>query len=159
MLTMNIKIIAVGKIKEDYMKSALNEYIKRLSPYFSVSIVEIAAEPIIDETLADKYKEIEADKILSAIKKGTFVIALEIQGKMISSFEFAEKIKEITSSGINEVAFIIGGANGLHKNVSDIANFKMSFSKLTFTHQFIRVLLIEQIYRAAKINAGENYHR
>lgn len=156
---MNIKIIAVGKIKEDYVKSATNEYIKRLSPYYRVSVVEIPAEQIYDETLAEKYKEVEADKILSSIKKDSYIVTLEIQGKMLSSEQFAEKLKEITTSGINELIFIIGGANGLHKKVSDVSDFKLSISKMTFTHQLMRMILAEQIYRASKINAGEPYHR
>lgn len=156
---MKIKIIAVGKLKEDYVKSATNEYIKRLSPYFNLSVIEIPAEQILDDSLAEKYKETEADKILSHIKSGTYVITLEILGKMLSSEDFAQKIKDIASSGVNELAFIIGGANGLHKKVSDIANFKLSFSKMTFTHQMMRIILAEQIYRASKINANERYHR
>lgn len=156
---MKIKIIAVGKLKEDYVKSATNEYIKRLSPYFNLSVIEIPAEQILDDSLAEKYKEAESDKILSHIKSGTYVITLEILGKMLSSEDFAQKIKDIASSGVNELAFIIGGANGLHKKVSDIANFKLSFSKMTFTHQMMRIILAEQIYRASKINANERYHR
>lgn len=156
---MNIKIIAVGKIKENYEKDAINEYLKRLSSYFKLTICEIPAERIIDESLAEKYKEIEADKILAAIKPNSFIITLEILGKMLSSEDFAVKIKELTNSGISEIVFIIGGANGLHKKISDISNFKLSFSKMTFTHQMIRTILIEQIYRAAKINNNENYHR
>lgn len=156
---MNIKIIAVGKIKEDYVKSATNEYLKRLSPYFNISVVEIPAEQILDNSLAEKYKEIEADKILANIKSGAYVITLEILGKNLSSEDFAQKIKDITTSGVNEIIFIIGGANGLHKKVSDISNFKLSFSKMTFTHQLMRIILTEQIYRAAKINANERYHR
>ncbi|MCR5261840.1 MAG: 23S rRNA (pseudouridine(1915)-N(3))-methyltransferase RlmH [Candidatus Gastranaerophilales bacterium] len=156
---MNIKIIAVGKIKEDYVKTALNDYIKRLSPYYRLTVTEIPAEQIMDESLAEKYKEIEANKILSDIKSESFVITLEIAGKNLSSEEFAAKIKDISYSGYNELIFIIGGANGLHKKVSDIADFKLSFSKMTFTHQLIRLILTEQIYRAAKINANEPYHR
>ena len=156
---MNIKIIAVGKIKEDYVKSATNEYLKRLSPYFNISVVEIPAEQILDDSLAERYKEIEADKILSNIKSGAYVITLEILGKNLSSEDFAQKIKDIITSGVNEIIFIIGGANGLHKKVSDVSNFKLSFSKMTFTHQLMRIILTEQIYRAAKINANERYHR
>ena len=158
-LYMNIKIIAVGKIKEKYVKSAVDEYIKRLSPYFRLSVVEIQAERILDESLAEKYKEIEADKILAAIKPEAYIFTLEIQGKMLSSEDFAVKIKELTNSGISELVFIIGGANGLHKKVSDISNFKISFSKMTFTHQMIRIILAEQIYRTCKINNNESYHR
>lgn len=156
---MNIRIIAVGKIKEDYVKSATNEYIKRLSPYFRMTITEIPAESITDESLTEKYKEAEAEKILAAIKPNSYIITLEILGKELSSIDFAQKIKDISNIGINELTFIIGGANGLHKKVSDIADFKLSISKMTFTHQLMRMILTEQIYRASKINAGEPYHR
>lgn len=156
---MNIKIIAVGKLKETYIKSATDEYIKRLSPFYRLSVEEISAEQIIDETLAEKYKKTEAEKILSKIKQNSYVITLEINGKMLSSEDFAQKLKEITTGGINELCFIIGGANGLHYSVCERANLKLSFSKMTFTHQMIRILLVEQIYRAAKINANEHYHR
>lgn len=156
---MNIKIIAVGKIKEQYLKDAIKEYEKRLSPFCSFSVTEIQAEQINDDSLSEKYKELEADRILQAIKQGSYVITLEILGKSLSSELFAEKIKEISNSGVNDVVFIIGGANGLHTKVSNIASFKLSFSKMTFTHQMIRLLLTEQIYRAFKINNNEKYHR
>lgn len=156
---MNIKIIAVGKNKEVYTKEAIKEYEKRLSPFCSLSIVEVPAEQIFDESLNEKYKNIEAQKILQAIKPNSYVVTLEIQGKMLSSEEFANKLKNISNLGINDITFIIGGANGLAESVSSIADFKLSFSKMTFTHQMIRVLLIEQIYRAFKINANEQYHR
>ena len=156
---MNIKVIAVGKIKEQYLKDALKEYEKRLSSFCTFSVIEIQAEQIVDESLCEKYKEIESERILSAIKPNSYVITLEIKGKKLSSEAFAEKIKDIANDGINDVSFIIGGANGLHKNVTDISSFKLSFSDMTFTHQMIRLLLIEQIYRAFKINANEPYHR
>ena len=98
---MNIKIIAVGKIKEDYVKSAVNEYIKRLSPYYRLTVAEIPAEQINDESLAEKYKETEGDKILSAIKPDSYVITLEILGKMLSSTELAQKLKEVTKKPMN----------------------------------------------------------
>lgn len=156
---MNIKIIAVGKIKEQYTKDTIKEYEKRLSSFCSFSVNEVQAEQILDETLSEKYKETEARRILQIIKPNSYIITLEINGKMLSSEDFALKIKEISNEGINDVVFIIGGANGLSKSVSDKANFKMSFSKMTFTHQMVRALLIEQIYRAFKINANEPYHR
>ena len=156
---MNIKIIAVGKLKEKYVQSATEEYIKRLSPFYPLTVEEIPAEQITDDSLTEKYKKTEGDKILSKIKKDSYVITLEIQGKSLSSEEFASKIKELTTNGINEICFIIGGANGLHSSVSERANFKLSFSKMTFTHQMMRILMTEQIYRAAKINANEHYHR
>jgi len=156
---MNIKIIAVGKTKELYVKSVAEEYIKRLSPFYNLTVEEIPAEQINDENLYEKYKKVEGEKILSKIKNDSYVITLEIKGKSLSSEEFAEKLKEITAQGVNEICFVIGGANGLHSSVSERADFKLSFSKMTFTHQMIRILLTEQIYRAAKINANEKYHR
>lgn len=156
---MNIKIIAVGKIKEKFTKLALDEYEKRLGAYCSLIPIEIPAQEIKDETLAKKYMELEAEKILSKIKPDSFVITLEICGKSLSSKEFAQKLKEISQIGHNEIVFVIGGANGLDPSVSSRADFKLSFSKMTFTHQFARVLLYEQVYRAFKINNNEAYHR
>ena len=156
---MNIKFVVVGKIKENYLKEAIKEYEKRLSSFCSFSIVEVNAEQILDESMCEKYKELEADRILQQIKPDSYVITLEILGKTFSSEQFAEKIKEISNEGINDLVFIIGGANGLHQKVSAISKLKLSFSKMTFTHQMIRLLLIEQIYRAFKINNNEKYHR
>lgn len=156
---MNIKIVAVGKIKEKFTKEAIDEFRKRLGAYCSLSLVEIPAQEIKDDNLAQKYMQIEGEKILAAIKQDAFVITLEIQGKMLSSEDFAQKIKELSHNGINEVVFVIGGANGLSKAVSDRADFKLSFSKMTFTHQLVRVFLYEQIYRAFKIINNESYHR
>lgn len=156
---MNVKIIAVGKIKEQYLKDAIKEYEKRLAPFCSFSVTEVSAEQILDESLCEKYKDSEAERILQQIKPDSFVITLEIKGKMLSSEEFAQKIKDISNTGVNDITFIIGGANGLHQKVSDIASFKLSFSKMTFTHQMIRMILTEQIYRAFKINNNEKYHR
>lgn len=156
---MNIKIIAVGKIKEKFTKEAIDEFQKRLSSYCSLSLVEIPAQEIKDDNLAKKYMEIEGEKILSSLKQDSFVITLEILGKLLSSEDFAKKINNLSCEGHNEIVFIIGGANGLSPQVSERANFKLSFSKMTFTHQMIRVLLYEQLYRAFKIINNENYHR
>lgn len=156
---MNIKIIAVGKIKEKFTKDAIEEYKKRLGAYCSLALCEVPAQDIKDENLAFKYMELEGEKILQVVKPDSYVITLEIEGKMLSSEGFAQKIKELSYEGHNEIVFIIGGANGLAPSVSNRADFKLSFSKMTFTHQFIRVLLYEQIYRAFKIINNENYHR
>lgn len=156
---MNIKIIAVGKIKEKYTAQAIDEFVKRLGAYCSLSLAEISAQEIKDDSLCEKYKETEAEKILAQIKPNSYVITLEILGKSLSSEEFSQKIKNLSQEGFNEIIFIIGGANGLHKSVSDRADFKLSFSKMTFTHQLMRVFLYEQIYRAFKIMNNESYHR
>lgn len=156
---MNIKIIAVGKIKEEYTKAAISEYEKRLTNYCRLTIVEIPAEPIFDNNSYEKYKQIEGEKILSQIRPEAYVIALEIKGKSFSSEEFTQIINNISKEGTNELIFIIGGANGLSDKVLSRANLKLSFSKMTFTHQMAREILIEQIYRAYKILNGEAYHR
>lgn len=156
---MNIKIIAVGKLKEKFSKDAIDEFTKRLGAYCSLSVIEIPAQEIKDENLAQKYMDAEAQKILAAIKPDSCVVTLEILGKALSSEDFAQKIKALSQEGHNEIIFIIGGANGLAKNVSNRANFKLSFSKMTFTHQLMRIFLYEQIYRAFKIINNENYHR
>lgn len=156
---MNIKIIAVGKIKEKYFEDAIGEFTKRLSGFCSFSIIEIPAEAIKDENLAQKYMKNEAEKILAQIKPQTFVITMEIEGKELSSTGFAQKIKQLSNEGHAEIAFIIGGANGLHQDIKNISNFKLSMSKMTFPHQIARLNLIEQIYRAFKINNNEAYHR
>ncbi len=156
---MNIKIIAVGKIKEQYLKDAIKEYEKRLTPFCTFSVVEVQAEQINDESLCEKYKELEADRILQAIKPNSYIITLEIKGRELSSESFAKKLQDIANGGVNDISFIIGGANGLHSKIASISDFKLSFSPMTFTHQMIRLLLTEQIYRAFKINANEPYHR
>ena len=156
---MNVNIISVGKIKEQYLKDAIKEYEKRLSPFCSLNIIEVMPEQVMDEKLYEKYRMLEAERILPNIKHDSYVITLEILGKGLSSEEFAEKIKQISNEGYSDLTFIIGGANGLDRSVSEKANLKLSFSKMTFTHQMIRLLLVEQIYRAFKINNNEKYHR
>lgn len=156
---MNIKVIAVGKIKEQGFKLLVDEYTKRLSPYCSFSVVEIPAQSIKDDSLAEKYMQEEADKILAVLKPNSFIITMEIEGKNLSSEDFAQKINDISKEGVNEICFIIGGANGIAQSLRAKSNFKLSFSKMTFPHQLARVMLIEQIYRAMKILAKEPYHK
>ncbi len=156
---MKIKIIALGKIKEKYLKSGIDEFLKRLTPYASVSVVELNPIEIKDENLKDKILLDEGEKILSNIKPLAFVITLEIEGQQFSSEDFAQKIKDLTNNGTQEIVFVIGSSCGIGKNVSTRANLKMSMSKMTFLHEFARLILIEQIYRAFKINKGEKYHK
>lgn len=156
---MNIKIIALGKIKEKFLKDGINEFLKRLTPYASLEITELSAIEIKDENLTAKILEQEGEKILSHIKPQSFVITMEIKGKMFSSEEFAKKIEDITNDGISEIIFVIGSSCGISPTVSARANLKMSMSKMTFLHQFARLILVEQIYRAFKIIKGETYHK
>ena len=156
---MKIKIIALGKIKEKFLKEGIDEFLKRLTPYASIEIIELTPVEIRDENLTQKALEQEGEKILANIKNDSFVITMEILGKQLSSEDFAQKINEISMSGIRELVFIIGSSCGLSPTVSNRANFKLSFSKMTFLHQFARLLLVEQIYRAFKILKGETYHK
>ena len=156
---MKIKIIALGKIKETFLKEGINEFLKRLTPYTSVEITELSPIEIRDENLTSRILEQEGEKILACIKPDSYVITLEIQGKQLSSEDFARKIDEIILTGVNELVFIIGSSCGLSQLVSQRANFKLSFSKMTFLHQFARLILVEQIYRAFKILKNESYHK
>jgi len=159
---MNIDIICVGKIKEKYLSDALNEYAKRLSRYCSLNILEVADEKTDEnssEALSDKVKKLEADRIIRYIKKGAYVVTLEINGKMLTSEELAAKISDLGTYGTSDIQFIIGGSLGLHNSVISMADYHLSFSKMTFPHQLMRVILLEQIYRAYRINNNEPYHK
>ena len=156
---MKIKIIALGKIKEKFLKDGIDEFLKRLTPYASVDIIELSPIEIRDENLIQKALEQEGEKILANIKNDSVVSTMEILGKQLSSEDCAQKINEISMSGISELVFVIGSSCGLSPIVSNRANFKLSFSKMTFLHQFARLLLVEQIYRAFKILKGETYHK
>ena len=156
---MKIKIIALGKIKEKFLKEGIDEFMKRLVPYASVEIIELVPVEIKDENLIQKALEQEAEKILANIKVNSYVITMEIQGKQFSSEDFAQKINEITISGISELVFVIGSSCGIAPIVSQRADFKLSISKMTFLHQFARLILLEQIYRAYRIIHSEPYHK
>ena len=156
---MKIRIVALGKIKEQFLKAGLDEFLKRLSSYCSVEIIELQPIEIKDDNLVQKVLDEEGKMILSNIKPDSYVITTEINGKQLSSEEFADKINEINMSGVNELVFVIGSSCGLSHIVSERADFKLSLSKMTFLHQFARLLLVEQIYRAFKILKGETYHK
>jgi len=159
---MNIQIICIGKLKESYWVDAIKEYSKRLSRYCNLEIVELK-ESLLPQnaSLADeeKVKFEEGKEILKAIKDGTYVITLEILGKQLSSEDLSEKIENLGIEGKSNIAFVIGGSLGLSPEVSSRSNFKLSFSKMTFPHQMMRVVLLEQIYRSFKIIRHETYHK
>lgn len=156
---MKIKIIALGKIKEKFLKDGIDEFLKRLTPYATVEIVELSPVEIRDENLTERALDEEGEKILSFIKPQSYVITMEIKGTMLSSEELAGKIEKLTNDGVQELVFVIGSSCGISKNVSGRADFKLSMSKMTFLHQFARLLLVEQIYRAFKIIRKETYHK
>lgn len=159
---MNIQIIAVGKLKEKYLVDGIKEYTKRLGPYAKVSVHEVADEKV-PETLSssqeEQAKEREGERILAHIKPETHVIALAIDGKLWSSEELAEQINSLATYGRSQIAFVIGGSLGLSQSVLQRADQKLSFGRLTYPHQLMRLILVEQVYRAFKILRGEPYHK
>ena len=159
MLTINI--ICVGKIKEKYLKDAINEYSKRLSRYCKLSFTELPDEKIPDKlnnNLEFEIKRKECTNIINHIKKDSYVIALDLTGKEFTSEEFSRKIDDL-SMKTSHLTFIIGGSLGMTQELLDMCDLKVCFSKMTFPHQLIRVFLLEQIFRAFKIQKGETYHR
>jgi len=158
----NIKVITVGKIKEKYIKLGIDEFAKRLSKYCSLEQVEVSDEKA-PETLSDKemqmIKDKEGEKILAHVKENTYLIALAIEGKMISSEELAAKMQDLAISGKSHITFVIGGSLGLSDSVMKRADYKLSFSKMTFPHQLMKVILLEQVYRGFRIIKGEPYHK
>ena len=158
---LNINILCIGKIKEQYLKDAIFEYSKRLSKYCKLNILELSDEKIPDKlnfNLENEIKSKECNNIINHIKKDSYIIALDLSGKEYSSEEFSKKIENISMANSN-ITFIIGGSLGLTKELLNICNEKICFSKLTFPHQLIRVFLLEQIFRAFKISFRETYHR
>ncbi|WP_300531909.1 23S rRNA (pseudouridine(1915)-N(3))-methyltransferase RlmH, partial [Peptacetobacter sp.] len=157
---MNINVIGVGKIKEKYLKLGIDEFKKRLSKYCKLDIIELDDEKA-PEKLSEKemimVKEKEGKKILSKIKDTSYVIALAIDGKNLSSEELADKMSDLAVRGNSNITFVIGGSLGLSDEVLDRADYKLSFSKMTFPHQLMRLILLEQVYRAYRINNNEPY--
>lgn len=150
-----IKIITVGKLKEKYLIDAIEEYKKRLRKYTKLEIIEVLDESNYEQ---EKNKEKEAEKIEKYLNDKDYIITLELEGEELSSIEFAKKIDNIFNIN-NNITFIIGGSYGLADSIKNKSNYKLSFSKMTFPHQLFRVILLEQIYRAFKINNNESYHK
>ncbi|MDR4890461.1 23S rRNA (pseudouridine(1915)-N(3))-methyltransferase RlmH [Fredinandcohnia sp. QZ13] len=159
---MNITIVTIGKLKEKYLIQGINEYLKRLTAYAKVEIVELADEKApenLSETEMEQVKQKEGERILAKLSDDTHVIALAIEGKMKSSEQLAADIDNLATYGKSKIAFVIGGSLGLSKDVIKRANDTLSFSKMTFPHQLMRLILVEQVYRAFRIIRGEPYHK
>lgn len=159
---MKIKLICVGKIKEKFYVDAIKEYSKRLGAYTSLEIIEVPDEKTPDkasEAINLQIKEKEGNAILSKIKQNDFVMLLDVKGKMYSSEELSELIENYMIDGKSEFVFIIGGSLGVSQQVKQRANILVSFSKMTFPHQLMRVIFLEQIYRSFKIMKNEPYHK
>lgn len=149
---MQIKIVCIGKLKEKFLQDGCNEYLKRLKPYAEVSIIELREDGRDDV-------EKEGNFILDKIDSKDYVIALDLKGDMQSSEGLSKKIDKLAIDGISNLVFVIGGSNGISKEVLQKSNYRLCFSKMTFTHQMIRMILLEQIYRSFKISRGEPYHK
>ena len=159
---MKITLITVGKIKEKYLKDAIAEYSKRLSRYCKLEIIEVTDEKTPDhasESVEDAIRSKEAERIQKYIKEDAYIITLEIGGKQLTSEELAEKIDKLGIQGVSHIIFIIGGSIGLGREVLSKSDYALSFYKMTFPHQLMRVILLEQIYRSYRIINGEPYHK
>ena len=159
---MNIQIISVGKLKEKYLKMGIEEYTKRLGSYAKIDLVEVADEKApenLSEADMEIVKKKEGDRILAKIGEDTYVIALAIEGKMKTSEQLAADIESLMTYGRSKIAFVIGGSLGLHEEVMKRSDEKLSFSKMTLPHQLMKLVLVEQIYRAFRIMKGEPYHK
>lgn len=159
---MKITIVSVGKIKEKYLRDAIAEYSKRLGRYCRLELVEVADEKTPDrasKAVEEQIRQKEGERIARYLREEAYVIALAIQGKMLSSEEFAEKIGNLGIQGQSHIVFVIGGSIGLDDKILQRADYQLSFSKMTFPHQLMRVILLEQIYRGYRILAGEPYHK
>lgn len=159
---MKITILCVGKIKEKFYRDAIAEYEKRLSRYCKFEVIEVADEKTPDhasENMELLIKEKEAERMEKYLKEGAYVIALAIEGKQLDSVELSEKIESLGTSGTSHIIFVIGGSLGLSERILKRADYKLSFSKMTFPHQLMRVILSEQIYRSYRIMNHEPYHK
>lgn len=159
---MKISIVAVGKIKEKFIEQAVQEYAKRMSKFCDFKIIEVEDESLNNAKSAElemQAKRKEAERILKKIPDNAYVISMEILGKKLTSPQLAEKIEQIMVMGRSHIVIVIGGSLGLDKSVSERADFKLSMSDMTFPHQLARVLIVEQVYRAFKINNNETYHK
>ncbi len=159
---MQIQIAAVGKIKEHYLKDAIEEYSKRLSRYCSLEITEVSDEKAAENLSPaeeEAVREREGERLLKQIRDDAYVITLDLQGKQLSSEQLAAQMEDLVLRGESRITFVIGGSLGLGKNVKKRSDYALSFSKMTFPHQLMRVILLEQVYRSFKIRKGEPYHK
>ena len=159
---MKITILCVGKIKEKYLSAGIAEYVKRLSRYCKLTFCQVPDEKTPDnasENAEEMIRQKEAERLLKYIREDAYLITLEIGGKQLTSEEFSEKIEKLGIQGTSHIIFVIGGSIGIGKAVLEKSDYALSFSKMTFPHQLIRIFLLEQIYRAFKIANNETYHK
>ena len=158
---LNINIVCVGKIKENYLKDAISEYSKRLSKFCNLNIIELSDEKLpskLNDSIINEIKNKECNKMIQSLKKDSYIICLDLKGKQFSSEEFSKKLDNIALNFNSSITFLIGGTLGLNEEILSLSNEKICFSKMTFPHQLIRVFLLEQLFRAFKISNNETYH-
>lgn len=158
---MRFYIVCIGKLKDAYLREGVAEFVKRMRPYGGITITELNESKIGDKPSDVDRKQVvaeEGDRLLKAVPKNAYTVLLDVYGKTMSSEELAKTVSKLEVDGVSDMAFIIGGAFGVSDILRQTANYKLSFSPMTFTHQMVRLLLVEQIYRASKINRNEPYH-
>ena len=158
---MRFYVVCIGKLKDAYLRDGVAEFIKRMRPYGGITITELNESKIGDKTSDADRKQVvveEGERLLKAVPKNAYTVLLDVYGKTMSSEELAKTIAKLEVDGISDMAFIVGGAFGVSDELRKSVNYKLSFSPMTFTHQMVRLLLVEQIYRASKINRNEPYH-
>ena len=158
---MRFYIVCIGKLKDAYLREGVAEFVKRMRPYGGITITELKESKIGDKPSDADRKQVvaeEGDRLLKAVPKNAYTVLLDVYGKTMSSEELAKTVSKLEVDGVSDMAFIIGGAFGVSDTLRQTANYKLSFSPMTFTHQMVRLLLVEQIYRASKINRNEPYH-
>ncbi|AKG03370.1 23S rRNA (pseudouridine(1915)-N(3))-methyltransferase RlmH [Salimicrobium jeotgali] len=159
---MKVSVISVGKLKEKYLKQGIDEYAKRLGPYAKTEIIEVADEKApenLSEAEMEEVKQKEGERILAKVPKDAYVITLEIEGKQLTSEQLASRFDNLMTYGSSKIVFIIGGSLGISSQVQERSDYALSFSKMTFPHQMMRLMLLEQVYRAFKILKNEPYHK
>ena len=158
---MRFYVVSIGKLKDAYLRDGVAEYVKRMRPYGGITITELNESKIGDKPSDADRKQVvveEGERLLKAVPKNAYTVLLDVYGKTMSSEELAKTIAKLEVDGISDMAFIVGGAFGVSDELRKSVNYKLSFSPMTFTHQMVRLLLVEQIYRASKINRNEPYH-
>lgn len=158
---MRFYVVCIGKLKDAYLRDGVAEFVKRMRPYGGIAITELNESKIGDKPSDEDRKQVvveEGERLLKAIPKNAYTVLLDVYGKTMSSEDLAKTIAKLEVDGISDMAFIVGGAFGVSEELRKSVNYKLSFSPMTFTHQMVRLLLVEQIYRASKINRNEPYH-
>lgn len=158
---MRFYVVCIGKLKDAYLRDGVAEFVKRMRPYGGITITELNESKIGDKPSDADRKQVvddEGERLLKAVPKNAYTVLLDVYGKTMSSEDLAKTVAKLEVDGVSDIAFIIGGAFGVSEALRQSANYKLSFSPMTFTHQMVRLLLVEQIYRASKINRNEPYH-